>query len=281
MVNAYRPRDIEDALCAMEGGATVLAGGTDLMVKRKSAPGALPAITGKVVLVGHLEGMRQIKVEDGRLIIGAATSIASVIESSIVPEHVKVPLALIGSPSIRNAGTLGGNIVNASPAGDSLPMLYALDAQLSISSVRGSRRCAMHEFITGPGKTSIGADELLTGISIPLWKPSGFVFRKAGQRRANAIAKVSLYCIFRMEQGILADVRMAFGAVGPTVIRVRAAELAFEGGAASKAEESIGSALKLLADAIRPIDDLRSSRDYRKKVALNLAGSFLEEVSAR
>lgn len=281
MVSAYRPKDIDDALHAMEGGATVLAGCTDLMVKRKAATGVLPAITGKVVMVGHLEEMRRIRVEDGSLIIGAAASISSVIESGIVPEHVKAPLALIGSPAIRNAGTLGGNIVNASPAGDSLPMLYALDAELSISSVRGSRRIAVHDFITGPGRTDIGADEILTEIAIPLWRPDGYIFRKAGQRRANAIAKISLYGIFRRCEGKLADLRLAFGAVGPTVIRVRAAELAMEGRAPSKSKEDMARALEMLADAIRPIDDLRSNREYRKKVALNLAGCFLEEVSSR
>ncbi len=281
MVNAYRPKDIEDALRAMEGGATVLAGGTDLMVKRKTAPGALPAITGKVVLVLQLESLRRIRAENERLIIGAASSISSIIESGLVPEHVKAPLASIGSPSIRNAGTLGGNIVNASPAGDSLPMLYALNAELEIGSARGSRMCTIHEFITGPGRTAIGSDELLTEVSIPLWKPDGFIFRKAGQRRANAIAKVSMFGTFRMEDGKIADLRMAFGAVGPTVVRSRAAELEVEGRDPNKAKEGLGRALELLADVIQPIDDLRSNRQYRKNVALNLAGRFLEEVTSR
>lgn len=280
MVNAYRPKDIEDTLMAMEGGATVLAGGTDLMVKRKGVPGALPAITGNVVAVGHLEEMRRIRIEGGHLVIGAAASIASVIESSLVPEHVKDPLALIGSPSIRNAGTIGGNIVNASPAGDSLPMLYALDAELTLRSVRGGRRCKMSEFITGPGKTTISPDELLTDIAVPIWDPSGYTFRKAGQRRANAIAKVSLYGIFRIEDGVIKALRMAFGAVGPTVVRSRDAEAMLEGRLQQLSRGQADSALKLLDDAIRPIDDLRSNRDYRKKVALNLAGSFLEEVSS-
>ena len=280
MVTAYRPKDIEDAIKAMEGGATVLAGGTDLMVKRKTAPGALPAITGKVVLVGHLEGMRRIRIEDGNLVIGAAASISTVLESGLVPEHVKAPLAWIGSPAIRNAGTLGGNIVNASPAGDSLPMLYALDADLTLCTPEGRRRCSISEFITGPGRTAIGADELLVDIAIPLWKPDGHVFRKAAQRRANAIAKISLYGIYRTERGRIADLMMAFGAVGPTVVRSRAAELLYKGKAPSEAKASLDSALELLGDAIRPIDDLRSNQHYRKKVALNLASSFLEEVSS-
>lgn len=280
MVNAYRPKDLEGALKAMEGGATVLAGGTDLMVKRKGAPGSLPSITGNVVTVGHLEDLRRIRIEGDHLVIGAAASIASVMESSLVPEHVKAPLAQIGSPSIRNAGTLGGNIVNASPAGDSLPMLYALDAELTLRSARGTRRCLISEFITGPGSTIIGSDELLTDIAIPIWRPSGFMFRKAGQRRANAIAKVSLYGIFRIGHGKIEALRMAFGAVGPTVVRSRAAEAVLEGKAQLLAGGHAGKALDLLDDAIRPIDDLRSTRDYRKKVALNLAGSFLEEVSS-
>lgn len=279
MVDVVRPNGLEEALIALQNGGTVLAGGTDLMVKRRSAPGALPHITGNVVMIGHLDELRRISISGFRLTLGSAASVSSVIENNVVPEHIKEPLRWIGSPSIRNMATLGGNIMNASPAGDSLTMLYALDAELTLRSVRGQRRLGIGELILAPGRTSLAEDELLCEISLPLEPISGFYYKKAGQRRANAIAKVSLYGAYVVNKGRVISLRMAFGAVGPTVVRERSAELIAEGCLLSELRQRKPDIIQRLDDVIKPIDDLRSSMLYRKKVAMNLADAFIEEVA--
>lgn len=274
MVRAYRPESLDEALALLGSREmAVMAGGTDLMVKYRARAGTLPSFKKDVLLVGHLDQLKGISLKGGLLRIGAATSMEDILRSGDIPEYVKGPIRQIGSPAIRNMGTLGGNICNASPAGDSLTMLYALDAILEIASAGTSRSCRIDEFIVGPGRNMLASGEIVKCVIIPIGAFNRYFYRKAGQRRANAIAKVSFYGLVDVADGKPRDVRMALGAVAPVVVRSRRAEELLCAGASARAREE-------LLRSVVPIDDVRSTMDYRRTVAENLINSFFGEVRA-
>ena len=173
---------------------------------------------------------------------------------------------LVGGPQIQNRGTIGGNIANASPAGDSLPVLAAVDASVVLRSAEGERRVAFDEFYTGYRESVRRADELIVAVEIPPVSGRQW-FRKVGTRAAQAISKV---VIAGVRDGETA--RIALGSVAPTVVRARRAEEGLRTGA------SIDQAIDLLRDEIAPIDDIRSTADYRRLVSGNLLRRFWAET---
>jgi CO/xanthine dehydrogenase FAD-binding subunit len=177
--------------------------------------------------------------------------------------------------AIRNIGTFAGNICNASPAGDTLPMLYALDAKVVVMSVSGRREITIENFITGPGSTCLKNDEILTHIIIPNKVFSHTYYHKVGTRKANSISKVSVFAVATVVVDRVSDIRMAIGSCGPTVIRVREAEKRIIGSNVKDLVQMMELILKMFDDNIVPIDDIRSTKDYRSKVALNLIETFL------
>jgi xanthine dehydrogenase small subunit len=170
----------------------------------------------------------------------------------------------VGGAQIQNRGTIGGNVANGSPAGDTLPVLAAADAVVVLQSASGSRRVPFNEFYTGYRQTVRRADELIVGFEIPRLRGRQW-FRKVGTRAAQAISKIVV-------AGIKGDVpRLALGSVAPTVIRARRTEAALARG------ESIETARQTLLEEISPIDDIRSTAAYRRQVAANLLTAFLAD----
>jgi CO/xanthine dehydrogenase FAD-binding subunit len=259
----YRcPRSLEEALeLQARDPRTPLAGATDLYVALNF--GTLE--TRRFLDLGRLEALRTIERRGDNLVIGALATYTGIIRSPLVNDLVPMLVSAsrqIGGVQIQNRGTLGGNIANASPAGDSLPVLFAVNAIVVLRSTRGERRVPITEFYTGYRKTVLKPDELIVAVEIP---PIGGrqYFRKVGTRAAQAISKV----VFA---GVQADApSIALGSVGPTVIRARATEQALRDGA--KADQAVA----VLQQEITPIDDLRSSADYRRVVAGNLLRHFL------
>lgn len=264
------PRTLGDALdlLAQGGGAwRPLAGGTDLMVQIAGEIGDPPE---KVLDIWALDELRGISVEEGALVIGALTTYAEIRQSAVVAEVLPAlagAAATIGAAQIQNRGTIGGNVVNASPAGDTLPLLLATDAVMVLGSTRGERNVAAGEFWPSYRTTARADDELLLRLRIPLIAGREVRFRKVGTRRAQAISKVVMALAWRIETGSAAwrDVRLAVGSVAATTIRVPAAEAALEGAAPTR--ETAAAAADALAGAITPIDDVRSTADYRRAVA--------------
>ncbi|HSK68381.1 MAG TPA: FAD binding domain-containing protein [Candidatus Limnocylindria bacterium] len=274
MAAVRRPLSLGEALRILaDGPMDVLAGGTDLMPRRARAPGpARPALC-----VGHLGELRHVGMAGDELRIGAACTLTELLDSPLLPPFLKQPLAGMAAPAIRNAATIGGNVCNASPAGDALPMLYALDAVLLLQSARGERLVPVRDFITGPGKTTLGAGELLAEIRVPLGREWRFAYHKVGTRRANSLAKLSLYALWDGDRGNLMDVRVALGAVAPTVVRSREAEEEALRGVRQGGEGFAAGVLARYGALITPIDDARSSRAYRRAVTLRLLERFLKE----
>ena len=182
-----------------------------------------------------------------------------------------------GGLAIQNRGTLGGNIINASPAADSPPVLLAYDAEIELTSVAGSRWVDYLGFHTGYKQMQIQPDELLTKIRLPRSERNGYhYYRKVGTRKAQAISKVCLAATGRINSLAIEDIRIAFGSVAPIVIRCTQTESALRGQSLNETIFKLGH--DSLINEIKPIDDIRSTASYRLRVATNLLTDFLERL---
>lgn len=276
MVNVLKPQNLQDALNMLsQKRLMIYNGGTDLMIRYQATSGTLPRFLNDVLCIGNLEELRSIDIGPEWIKIGSAVTLSEILDHKDMPEMIKLPLREIGSLAIRNLGTIGGNICNASPAGDSLTMLYALEAEVVIASQdKGERRMSIGDFILGPKQNILHPDELLVRIDIPRSSMNHIYYRKVGARTANAISKLSFYGAAKQEGDILKDIRIAFGAVGPTVVRSKSNESEL---IRADRSERLEIGLKVYDPLITPIDDVRSSKTYRKKVALNLLKDFLDK----
>lgn len=278
-MNVCFPHDMKGLFGALaEPGARVLAGGTDLLVRQRSGRDQAQTL----VSLDRLAALRGISEEPGHglppgfrpgLRIGAATTHAELLAHPLARAHLPMltrALAVLGSPPIRNMGTLGGNLCTASPAGDCLPPLAVLGAELELASARGTRRLPLEDFVLGPGHTALASGEVLAAVHVPV--PGAEVvqhFEKVGRRSALAVAVVSLAALVRLGHGgLVAEARLAWGSVGPTVWRCPEAEAALAGRRLSLT--ALRDAAAVVRAQVRPIDDLRASADYRREVAGNL-----------
>lgn len=273
------PRSLEEAYALLGADAyRPVAGGTDLLVQITGELGEPPD---RVLDIWHLDELRGIRVESNALVLGALTTYAEMRRSPLVAEFLPAfaeAAATIGAAQIQNRGTIGGNVVNASPAGDMLPLLLATDAQLVLGSAAGERWVPAREFWTAYRRTALAPQELLLRISIPLVGDRQVRFRKVGTRRAQAISKVVMALAWRAGQAAPAwrEVRLALGSVAATPIRAPQTEAVLEG--APPNEATADRAASTLASEINPIDDVRSSADYRRAVAARVLHRLLREA---
>lgn len=276
MVKAYRPVNLSEALEIRSKEKTIIfAGGSDLMVKHRTWSGVAPDFPYPLLLIGHLEQLQGISVNNNTLKIGAACTLTQILNDRKIPDYIKLPISQMASPSIRNIGTIGGNICNSSPAGDTLPMLYALEARLEIQTKNSTYSVDIADFITGPGQNKLKPDEILSQINIPLPDYNCCFYRKVGSRKANSISKLSFFGLAHTTASHMHEVRIAMGAVSPTVIRSLEAETLLKGINCSQIPQLLNSILACYTNLLNPIDDLRSTKEYRKKAALELLKYFL------
>lgn len=266
-------------LMAEEPGAWLpIAGGTDVMVQY--AAGKLSAR--KLLSIWNLPELRRIEVLPNEIQIGAGCTYTDLREHEAICREFPLLAAAAqwtGGIANQNRGTLGGNIVNASPAADSLPALLVYEAELILVSVRGERRIGYMNFHAAYKKIQLLPDELIRAICIPR-KFSTYVFhaRKVGARNAQAISKVCIAAVGRIVGGAVDDVRIALGSVAPVPIRLIETERAIRG---RKIDPALAAVARRTAIAeIRPIDDIRSTARYRTAVVGNLIVEFLERLSA-
>lgn len=265
-VNMY-PQTLEEATAMLrDSGAPPVAGGTDWM------PGRPP--DSRAVFITGIDALREVQETDGGLLLGACCTLAQLEGDARVPPVLRDALHDMGTPAIRNRGTLGGNIASASPAGDTLPVLYALDARLELHSAYGTRSLSMDAFIQGPGRTALRRGELISRVLVPYFEGIGR-FEKVAARRAQAVAKCSFAGFVHLADGGVRDLRLAFGGVGPTVMRSRALEETVIGMVPEFALMDMARILEAYDGFLRPVDDVASTAAYRRKVCLNLLGGFL------
>jgi CO/xanthine dehydrogenase FAD-binding subunit len=270
----FHPLSLQEALrVRSREHAQVLAGGTDWMVRQARFSNQ----ERPVLYISRLKELQEITLQGEELSIGAACTLTELLQSSLLPEYLKQPLVQMASPAIRNVATIGGNVCNASPAADALPMLYALDAVLCLQSEGNTEWVSVQDFVLGPGRTRLNEGQLLTQIRIPLRQGWHCFYHKAGMRRANSLSKLSFYALAEHASGRLKDVRIAFGAVAPTVVRSREAEEKIISGNRPLSSEQLQSILAQYDTLLKPIDDARSNASYRREISLRLLRQYLRE----
>jgi len=257
-----QPRSVRDALRMLreDGPLTPMAGCTDIYVGLNF--GALA--DRRFLNLGGLDALRGIEVRGEVLRIGALTTCREIIRSADVRRRLPMLAAAareIGAVQIQNRGTIGGNIANGSPAGDTLPVLSAADALVELRSIDWTRKVPFTDFYTGYRASVRRPDELITAIELPRIEGAQW-FRKVGTRAAQSISKVVMAAV-RGERP-----RIALGSVAPTVVRARRTEDALAAGA------TLAEAQRILQEEISPIDDIRSTVAYRREVAARLLAQF-------
>jgi CO/xanthine dehydrogenase FAD-binding subunit len=257
-----------------------IAGGTDIMVQY--AAGALKPR--RLLNIWKLSELRQVSVFSHELQVGAGSTYTDLRNNLIIASEFPLlarAASWTGGIANQNRGTLGGNIVNASPAADSLPALLVYDAELILISVRGERRLAYRDFHTGYKQMNLEPDELIRAICLPRLF-SGYISyaRKVGPRNAQAISKVCIAAVARSQRALggitIEDVRIALGSVAPTPVRLHETEQVLTGKTLDSAQMEL--AARTAMSEIKPISDIRSTARYRAAVVRNLIGEFLAVV---
>jgi CO/xanthine dehydrogenase FAD-binding subunit len=275
VTRAVTPRSLDEALGLLrdEPGLVLLAGCTDLMVcgpeERRAHAGVM-----NLLEIPEIHGIRRAR---GAVEIGATTSFTEILRSDLI--RAKFPAlveagSVIGGWQIQNRATLGGNMANASPAGDSLPVLLALDSMVVVAGPSGSREIPYDSFHVGYRETALRPGEIIARVRIPN-PPRGSLqmFRKVGTRRAQAISKIVIAMTAARRKGRLTKVRIAAGSVAPVPLRLRSAEEMCEGEAPSEALAE--RAAKAAAAEVHPIDDVRSTAEYRRVVLARIVRRFI------
>jgi len=278
------PTTIEAALAilAKDDAARPVAGGTDLVVAARQGRAALPV---SIVAIDRIAELGQHAAVDGALVLGSLTSHAWLADSAEVRatwSALADASAIVGSPATRATGTIGGNLMNASPGAETTAPLIVLNANVMLRAIgRGSRIVPVAKLATAPGQTSASADELLTTVIIPTPNPgSGSAYVRLEYRRAMEIAIVGAAALVTLAaDGTISDARIALTAVAPTVVRAPEAESALVGATAEPA--TFRAAAEAAAAAARPIDDVRASADYRRAMLVVVVARTLAAAAAR
>lgn len=274
-VDGYIPKTINAALQILNSeNVIVYAGGTDLMVRYKNETSLLPKFDKNILYIGQIDELKKVYENNEEIVIGAGCTLASLLRNEHVPEILKKAIRGAASPAIRNMGTIGGNICNASPAGDTLPVLYSLNSRCSVISEGLERTINIEDFIYGPRRTVLEKNEMLKSITIPKENFNIVHYEKVGARKASAISKLSFAGLCNVENGRVQNLRISFGAVGATVVRLKEAENLIIGREINTLDKFIKEAIELYDKNINPIDDQRSTAQYRKIVVMNLIKYF-------
>lgn len=280
MVTGYYPSSVKEALTLLEAhqGGLLVSGGTDVMVVKKEAE--------HVIFLNQIDELKQVEKgeEAGKVVlrIGAGASYFSLLNNPLIPDVLKQAMSQIASPAIRHMGTIAGNICNASPAGDTLPVLYALSAKVVIAGQKKGRmfvrKVPIEDFIYGIRKTDLKSNELVIAIEIATDEYETIntcMYEKVGARKSEAISKLSFVGLAQVEQNIVQRIKIAFGSVSITAVRKKEIEAELIGKTVAEIKLEKEKIAEKYAEFITPIDDQRSTAVYRKTVCLNLLKAFL------
>jgi CO/xanthine dehydrogenase FAD-binding subunit len=273
-----RPDGLSEALALMAaGGWRVLAGGTDLYPATQAQVLAGPMLD--ITALPDLHGIA--RHQDG-LRIGACTTWAQIATADLPPalQMLQQAAVEVGGRQIQTAGTIGGNVCNASPAADGVPPLLALDATVELAGPSGTRCLPLSDFLTGPRRTALGSGEILTAVTIPAWAlAGGSAFLKLGARRHLVISIAMVAARVVPRNGLVADAALAVGACSAVAVRLPGVETALAGAPLAQAAERIDDAA--VAAALSPLDDLRGTAGYRVQAAAELLRRAIAQVAGQ
>jgi CO/xanthine dehydrogenase FAD-binding subunit len=274
------PTSVEEALAALDGGARPVAGGTDLVVGARQGKAPLPDA---LVAIHRIEALRGIEGLGGGLRLGALVSHAELVDHPVVRERFTAladASAIVGSHATRAWGTIGGNVMNASPAMETGGPLVCFDATATLQSSSGSRTVPVADLFAGPGQTTAAPNELLVSVELP--EPaagSGSCYARLEYRRQMEIAVVGATAVVTLDDGEVTDARIAITALAPTIHRVAEAEALLVGSDGGRAAAE--AAAKAAAAASAPISDVRASAEYRRAMAAVIARRAIEAAVTR
>ncbi|MEA1986052.1 MAG: FAD binding domain-containing protein [Candidatus Marinimicrobia bacterium] len=275
-----RINSIDEVLEILDNNSmTIISGGTDLMVKHSRGHEVKPKFEKPLLFIGNIDKLKKIEVRNKKIHIGSAVTLNELLVHKDIPNILKKSISEMASFPTRNLATIGGNIINASPAGDTLPFLYSVDAELILKSKSNERIIRIDKFIYGPGKTIINDNELLTEIIIPINDFDIEYYKKAGSRKAMTLSKASFFGLAKFKNDKLSDIKMAFGSVSKTVVRSAEIENKLIGKSRQEIQEIFSDIFIEYDKLIKPIDDSRSSKEYRRDVCLRMLGEFLGKIN--
>lgn len=271
---------VEDAIEAIGSGARPIAGGTDLVVGARQGKAPLPEAIVAIDRIAALEGIVE---DDDGLRLGALVTHEEIVASDVVRARFTAladASAIVGSHATRAHGTIGGNVMNASPAMDTGGPLLCFEASARLRSASGEREVPLDDLWTGPGTTVVDPRELLVGVDVPAPIPAtGSAYVRLEYRRQMEIAVVGVTAVVRLDGGSIADARVAITALAPTIRRVPDAEAALIG--SDGAAEALAAAARAVAAGSSPITDVRGSAGYRSAMAEVIAGRAISAALVR
>ena len=278
MIKQFVPNSLKEALEILStNNCYIMSGGTDLMVQKHKSSGLLPVFDKDILYVANLKELDYIKEDKKNIYVGAETRYIEMLESPLIPKEFKQVISEIASPAIRNMATMAGNIANASPAGDTLVPLNLFNASVVLQSKTKKREVLVKDFILGVRKIDRHPDEMIVEIIIPKTDLKTN-YTKVGSRKAESITKISFMGGYKVEDGIVKDLRIAFGSVSIKVVRSIEIEQKYTGISANELRARIDDIANEYDWLVKPITDQRSTKEYRKKVAFNLLRDFLKKV---
>ena len=276
-VKCYIPETLQEALeLRKQTHATILAGGSDLMVSNGRGAGITPAFEKDVLILTGIKELRGITETAETVEIGALTTSAEIAASPVVPELLRDAASRMGAIALRNTATIGGNIGNASPKGDMPQPLILMDAEVVLKSADGERRMLVDDYIIATKKTALRDDEIITKVIIPKPQFTHIFYRKIGMRRANAISKLTLSAAAAVENGVVIDFRASSGAAGPKVMRSRKAEEILIG----KKLAELAAVKEEFLDAWNGVISPHAMPEYRRNTTRRMLSFFIDALIA-
>lgn len=279
MVKTFIPTSVEEALDILSNNDVyIFAGGSDLMVLKKNTAGLLPNFDKDILYLSQIKDLSGIYQDNEGIHVKAMTTLDEVMNNKNIPVLLRKCIAEVASINIRHFATLAGNIANASPAGDTIVCDVLLDAIIVLVSKKGVRKVKAEDFVLGIRKIDRNKDELISEIIFPNNNFENFFWHKVGSRKADSISKVSFAGAYSIKDNKIVNYAAAFGSVSIKVARSKEIEKEVIGLSVKELEANKDKIIEKYNNIISPIDDQRSNKEYRRKVAMNILDEFLNKI---